>query len=198
MGDVQAQEATRQNDEAKIDQYLTFTLADEQYAVSVLYVWKVLEYTQITRVPKTPDFMRGVINLHGSVVPVMDLRLKFNMSKTEQNIDTSIIAMEIDMDGEKVPVGVLADSVEEVIELSENNIEPAPKIGTRVDNEFIQGMGKKDEDFIILLNIEKIFSIEEIQSAGSWSQSTREEKSVQKSTEKGNNPDKGANSGKAE
>jgi len=150
------------SDKAVIAQYLTFTLADEQYAVNVQYVWKVLEYTQITKVPNTSDFMLGVINLHGSVVPVMDLRKKFNLPEKEQTIDTSIIAIEIETDDGKLPVAVLADSVQEVIDLDEQHIEPAPKIGTRVNDDFIEGMGKKDDEFIIILDIEKVFSIDEI------------------------------------
>jgi len=162
MADIQTQAQTQEKDKQKINQYLSFVLAEEQYAVNVLYVWKVLEYTQITKIPNTPDHMRGVINLHGSVVPIMDLRMKFGMPQAEQTIDTSIIAMEIEIEGEKMPVGVLADSVKEVIDINDDNIEPPPKIGTSVSNEFIQGIGKKDEEFIIILNVEKVFSLDEI------------------------------------
>jgi purine-binding chemotaxis protein CheW len=143
-------------------QYLTFMLAEEQYAVEVYDVKEVLEYTTVTRVPRTQEFMRGVINLRGSVVPVIDLRLKFGMGATEKTIDTSIIVMEVEIGGEKVTVGTLADSVQEVIDLDEDQIEPAPQIGTKIDTQFIRGIGKQDEQFIIILDIDRIFSEEEL------------------------------------
>lgn len=143
-------------------QYLTFMLAEEQYAVEVYDVKEVLEYTTVTRVPRTQEFMRGVINLRGSVVPVIDLRLKFDMGETEKSIDTSIIVMEVEIGSEKVTVGTLADSVQEVIDLDSSQIEPAPQIGTRINQEFIRGIGKQDERFVIILDIDRIFSDEEL------------------------------------
>jgi purine-binding chemotaxis protein CheW len=147
---------------ATTSQYLTFTLAEEQYAVQVYDVKEVLEYTTVTRVPRTQEFMRGVINLRGSVVPVIDLRLKFGMGETEKTIDTSIIVMEVEINGDTVTVGTLADSVQEVINLDEEQIEPSPQIGTRIYTDFIRGIGKQDERFIIILDIDRIFSEEEI------------------------------------
>lgn len=146
------------------NQYLTFTLVEEQYAVEVYDVKEVLEYTSVTRVPRTQDFMRGVINLRGSVVPVIDLRLKFGMGETEKTIETSIIVMEVEIGGEKVTVGTLADSVQEVINLDDSQIEPAPQIGTRINTEFIRGIGKQEDRFIIILDIDRIFSEEELTS----------------------------------
>ncbi|MFW5826500.1 MAG: chemotaxis protein CheW [Alkalispirochaeta sp.] len=152
------------SDEIRTDsnQYLTFTLVEEQYAVEVYDVKEVLEYTSVTRVPRTQDFMRGVINLRGSVVPVIDLRLKFGMGETEKTIETSIIVMEVEIGGEKVTVGTLADSVQEVINLDDSQIEPAPQIGTRINTEFIRGIGKQEDRFIIILDIDRIFSEEEL------------------------------------
>ena len=147
---------------ASSSQYLTFMLAGEQYGVEVYDVKEVLEYTTVTRVPRTQEFMRGVINLRGSVVPVIDLRLKFGMGETEKTIDTSIIVMEVEIGGDKVTVGTLADSVQEVISLGDDQIEPAPQIGTRIDTQFIRGIGKQDERFIIVLDIDRIFSEEEL------------------------------------
>ncbi len=144
------------------NQYLTFTLDGEQYAVEVGKVKEVLEFTDLTKVPRTHDFMRGVINLRGSVVPVVDLRLKFDMGKTEQTIDTSIVVMEVRIDSETVVIGTLADSVQEVIGLNDQQIEPAPTIGTAIDNKFINGIGKLDERFIIILDIDRIFKDEEL------------------------------------
>ncbi|MCP4218063.1 MAG: chemotaxis protein CheW, partial [bacterium] len=104
----------------------------------------------------------GVINLRGGVVPVVDLRLKFGMSQIAQTVDTCIIIVEITIDNEQTLLGALADQVREVMELEPGQIEPPPKIGTRLDTEFITGMGKQNDEFIILLDIEKIFSLQEL------------------------------------
>lgn len=144
------------------NQYLTFKLDEELYALDIAQVREVLDFTRVTKVPRTPDFMRGVINLRGNVVPVVDLRLKFGMSKVEQTVDTCIIIVEIIVDDEPTVLGALADSVEEVLELEPRQIEPAPKIGTRLNTDFIKGMGKKEEQFIIILDIDKVFSAEEL------------------------------------
>ncbi len=143
-------------------QYLTFRLGDEVYALEITKVREVLDYTKITKVPKTPPFMKGVINVRGGVVPVVDLRLKFGMSSIQQTVDTCIIIVEINVDDEQTLLGALADQVREVMELDPSLIEPPPKIGTRLDTDFIKGMGKHDDEFIIILNIEKIFSVEEL------------------------------------
>lgn len=143
-------------------QLLTFTLEGEQYGVEVHRVREVLEYTHITKVPRTLEFMRGVINLRGSVVPVVDLRLKFNMDETPKTIDTSIVVMEIDVNGESVVLGALADSVQEVIDLDASTIEAAPQIGTSINNRFIKGIGKQDESFIIILDIDRVFSEDDV------------------------------------
>jgi len=143
-------------------QYLTFKLDDEVFALDISKVREVLDFTNITKVPHTPAFMRGVINLRGSVVPVVDLRLKFGMSKTEQTVNTCIIITEVTVDNETTILGALADSVQEVLDLESNNIEPAPKIGIRLNTAFIKGMGKQHDKFIIILDIDKVFSIEEL------------------------------------
>lgn len=143
-------------------QYLTFTLDKELYAMDIAKVREVLEYTDITRVPRTPEFLRGVINVRGRAVPVVDMRLKFGMSRTEQTVNTCIIIMEVDVDGESTILGALADSVQEVFDLEPDQIEPAPRLGSRIKTEFIEGMGKQGEDFIIILNIDQVFSAEEL------------------------------------
>jgi purine-binding chemotaxis protein CheW len=143
-------------------QFLTFRLDEEVYALDILQVREVLDYTTITKVPKMPQFMRGVINLRGGVVPVIDLRLKFGLNMSDNTVDTCIIIMEINLDGETTLLGALADSVQEVITLDSGMIEPPPKIGTRLNTEFIKGMGKKNDDFIILLDIDRVFSFEEL------------------------------------
>jgi purine-binding chemotaxis protein CheW len=143
-------------------QYLTFKLDEEVFAVDIAKVKEVLDFTTVTKVPQTPSFMRGVINLRGSVVPVVDMRLKFGMSRTEQTVNTCIIIVEVAIEGDGTVLGALADSVQEVIELDPESIEPAPRIGTRLNTEFIKGMGKRDGQFIIILDIDKIFSEEEL------------------------------------
>ncbi len=143
-------------------QYLTFKLGDEIFALDISKVREVLDFTMITKVPRTPEFMRGVINLRGNVVPVVDMRLKFGMTKTENTVNTCIIIVEIYLDGETTILGALSDSVQEVIDLEPGQIEPAPKIGTRLRTEFIRGMGKRDGQFIIILDIDKVFSADEL------------------------------------
>jgi purine-binding chemotaxis protein CheW len=143
-------------------QYLTFKLEDEVFALDITQVREVLDYTTVTKVPRTPEFMSGVINLRGSVVPVVDMRLKFGMSKTEKTVNTCIIIVEIDVEGERIVLGALADSVQEVIELGPESIEPPPRLGARLKTEFIMGMGKRDDHFIIILDIDKVFSTDEL------------------------------------
>jgi purine-binding chemotaxis protein CheW len=143
-------------------QYLTFKLAEEIFAFDVAKVREILELTSITKVPQTPDFMRGVINLRGSVVPVIDLRLNFGMQCTEQTVNTCIIVVEVNLTGEILVLGVLADSVQEVVEMEPDHIEPPPQLGTKLNTEFIKGMGKVDNDFVMILDIDKVFSSEEL------------------------------------
>jgi len=145
-------------------QYLTFTLDKEQYAIDVAKVKEVLEYSTVTKVPRTPQFMRGVINLRGSVVPVVDLRMKFDMGETEKTISTSIIVVEVIIEGETVVIGTLADSVQEVIDLDRGQIEPTPQIGTKIDADFIEGIGKQDGRFIMILNIDRVFTESDLQT----------------------------------
>ena len=143
-------------------QYLTFKLAQETYALDIDKVREILDWSRPTRVPRCPDFMRGVINVRGGVVAVIDLPVKFGMNMTEKSIDTCIIITEITQGDDTVVLGVLADSVQEVIDLPPETIEPAPKIGTHLDTECILGIGKRDDNFIIILDINRIFSQEEL------------------------------------
>ena len=161
-------------------QYLTFRLEEETYALDISRVHSVLDFDKVTKVPKTPDFMRGVINLRGSVVPIVDLKLKFDLSETEKTIDTCIVISEVELEGEKTVLGILADTVEEVITMEPDKIEPAPRIGTKVNTEFIKGMGKRDENFVIILDIYKIFSVEELEmvQGASGTQKKTEENAV--------------------
>ena len=144
------------------NQYLTFKLDEEIFGLAIGKVREVLDFTTVTRVPQTPPYMRGVINLRGSVVPVIDLHQKFGLAQTEKTVNTCIIIAEIEMDGETTVLGALADSVQEVLDIEPDQIEPPPKIGTKLRIEFIQGMGKQNEEFIIILDIDKIFSADEL------------------------------------
>lgn len=143
-------------------QYLTFKLDNESFALDISKVREVLDFITVTRVPRMPQFMLGVINLRGSVMPVIDLRLKLGMTKTEKTMNTCIIITEVNLDDETVILGALADSVEEVMELDANHIEPAPQVGTMLRNDFIKGMGKQQERFVIILDVDRIFSSDEI------------------------------------
>ena len=150
---------------AETTQYLTFKLEDEVYATDIAQVREVLEYSRVTKVPRTPDYMRGVINLRGHVVPVLDLKLRFHMNRTEQTVNTCVIIVEVNIEGEKTIIGALADSVQEVIEMDASVIQPAPKIGTKLNTDFIRGMGKRDEQFVIILDIDRVFSTDDIEAA---------------------------------
>ncbi len=159
-------------------QHLTFKLDEEVFAIDISKVREVLEYTTVTKVPQTPEFMCGVINLRGGVVPVVDLRLKFGMSEAEKTVNTCIIIVEVSLDGESTVLGALADSVQEVHDFEPGQIEPAPKIGTKLKTDFIKGMGKRDEQFIMILDIDKVFSTDElsiVQDAGSYNASEKTE-----------------------
>lgn len=141
---------------------LTFKLNSEVFGIDIMSVKEVLDYTKITKVPRTPDYMLGVINLRGNVAPVVDLKMKFGMEATEKTIDTCIIIVEVMVDEEATTLGILADSVEEVIDFDEKDIEEAPKIGVKLNMDFIKCMAKKGDDFVIILDINKVFSSEEI------------------------------------
>jgi len=150
------------NELLETNQYLAFKLEEEIFAFDISKVREVLEYTTMTKVPQTPEMMKGVINLRGSVVPVVDMRIKFGMGETEKTVNTVIIIIEIDLDGESVMIGALVDSVQEVMDLDSDHMEPPPSIGTQLNTDFIRGMGKLDGRFIIILDIENIFSSEEL------------------------------------
>lgn len=141
-------------------QYMTFKLGDELFAIDVAQVREVLEVSQITKVPTAPDYMRGVVNVRGQATPVVDLRLRFGLPKGTDTVHTRIIVMELELDGEATVLGGIADSVHEVIELEPANIDPAPRIAMRWRTEFIQGMGKRGEEFIIILDVNAVFSSE--------------------------------------
>lgn len=143
-------------------QYLTFKLENEVFAVDVANIREILDYIPATKVPGTPDFMRGVINVRGSVIPVMDMRLKFGLPRGVETVNTCIVVLEIDFDNDKTVLGALADSVQEVFEMEDSSIEPPPKLGTRWKREFLRGIGKRNEALVIILDINKVFTSEDI------------------------------------
>jgi purine-binding chemotaxis protein CheW len=139
-------------------QYITFKLGDELFAINVAQVREVLELSQITRVPTAPDYMRGVVNVRGKAIPVVDLRLKFGLPTTTDSVNSRTLVMELELDGETTVVGGIADSVHEVIEMEPGQINPPPRIAMRWRTELIQGMGKRGEEFIIILDINRVFA----------------------------------------
>lgn len=145
-----------------IQTYLSFKLSEEVFAINVSKVLNILEMKPITRVPKSPDYMKGVINLRGTVLPVIDLRLKFGLPENNVTVDTNIIVLNIEREGEEIMLGILVDAVREVLEFKTEDIAPSPSIGTKYNSGFIEGMWRIDENFIMILNIDKVFSLDEI------------------------------------
>ena len=150
--------ATRSDVEERAGKYLTFVLASEEYGLEILKVREIIGVMDITAVPRTPDFVKGVINLRGKVIPVIDLRLKFGMTEAERTEQTCIIV--VDIGG--VEMGTIVDQVSEVLDISADDIEDAPSFGTDVDTDFIRGMGKTDQRVTILLDISKVLSSPEL------------------------------------
>lgn len=146
----------------KTGKYLTFSLEEEEYGIGILKVKEIIGMMLITPVPKTPDFVKGVINLRGKVIPVIDLRSKFNMASTPYNDRTCIIIVEIDSADATVLIGIVVDSVSEVLNIREDEIEDAPAFGTKLDTHYILGLAKKNGSVKILFNIDKVLSISEI------------------------------------
>ncbi len=143
-------------------QYMTFKLGDELFALDVAQVREVLEVSQITKVPTAPLHMRGVVNVRGQATPVVDLRLRFGLNPGSDTVHTRIIVMELQVDGEAIVLGGIADSVHEVIELEPGQIQPPPTIAMRWRTDFIQGMGKRGDDFIIILDVNAVFASDEL------------------------------------
>jgi purine-binding chemotaxis protein CheW len=151
---------------AETNQYMTFKLGDELFAINVAQVREVLEKSRITKVPTAPHYMRGMVNVRGKAIPVVDLRLRFGLPRGEDTVNTRIIVMELELDGEEVVLGGMADSVHEVIELDSANINPPPRIAMRWRTEFIQGMGRRGDEFIIILDVNAVFSSEDLAVVG--------------------------------
>ena len=136
--------------------YLTFTLSREEYGIEILKVREIIGYMDITSVPRTPPYMKGVINLRGQVIPVLDLRSRFDMPEADVTEQTCIIVAEINQQGRRFNVGLVVDQVQEVLDISSENIEDAPQFGTSVQMDFILGIGKVGNSIKILLDIDKV------------------------------------------
>lgn len=141
--------------------YLTFNLGNEIFAANVEKVLNILEMTPITKVPKSPDYMKGVINLRGNVLPVIDLRIKFGMPPSEITVDSCIVVLNTEIENDMIVLGTLVDGVSEVLEIEEEKIEPSPTIGTKYKPEFLKGIWKRENGFVMILNIDLIFSTNE-------------------------------------
>jgi purine-binding chemotaxis protein CheW len=144
-----------------LQSFLTFRLGDELFAANVGKVLEILEIPRITKVPQSPDFMRGVINLRGSVLPVIDARAKFGLPPAADTINSCIIVLNIDIEGQPIMTGVVVDGVQEVRDIEETQVQEAPSIGSKYKSEFIQGMVKVNEQFIMMLDLDKVFSSSE-------------------------------------
>jgi len=143
-------------------QYLTFNLAGEMYAVGILNVKEIIEYGHLTEIPMMPSFVRGVINLRGAVVPVIDLAARFGASATTVQRRTCIVIVEILQEDTKQDIGIMVDAVSEVLEIVTADIEAAPAFGAKIRTDFIAGMGKVNQKFVIILNIQKVLSVDEM------------------------------------
>jgi purine-binding chemotaxis protein CheW len=146
-------------------QYLSFSIAGEEYAIGILRVREILEYDTLTKVPTTPPSIRGVINLRGSVVPVVDLAVKFGLPESVISKRTCIVVVEVNLDGERAVMGVLSDAVSQVIDLPASEVEPPPPFGTRVRVDCLIGMGRAGRKFVLLLDIDKLLSLDELEMA---------------------------------
>jgi purine-binding chemotaxis protein CheW len=164
-------QARIKTDSAKVveqKQYLTFTLGGEMFSIGILCIKEIIWYAQLTEVPMMPACIRGVINLRGAVVPVMDLSTRFGKAPTAVSKSTCIIIVEIeaDADGERQNMGVVVDAVQEVLEIASSDIEAAPTFGAKIRSDFIEGIGKVNGKFVILLNVNSVLSTEEISDMG--------------------------------
>ncbi len=155
----EAQVPVVQKEEA---QYLTFLLGNEMFAMDILGIKEIIEYGSLTTVPMMPEFIRGVINLRGAVVPVVDLSARFVRPATEVTRRTCIVIIEADNEGETQDIGVVVDAVSEVLEIAAANIEPAPSFGAKIRADFISGMGKVKDKFVIILDADKVLSVDEL------------------------------------
>ncbi len=158
----------------KKDQYLAFLLGGERFAINIRSVKEVIQYGDLTEVPLMPDFIRGVINLRGAVVPVIDLSVRFGRALTETTRRTCVVILEVPHGGEAVELGVVVDNVSEVLEIGASDIEPAPSFGSSIRSDFLAGVGRVGNAFVIVLDVNHVLSIEEMVALGAGGAEARE------------------------
>jgi purine-binding chemotaxis protein CheW len=154
-----------QNESHAHPQYLTFFVAGDEYGLGILRVREIIQFAGVTRVPRMPAWVRGVINLRGAVVPVVDVAARFGLAAAEPGRSTCIVVSEVAVDGEPVVIGLLADAVSEVVELRSSDVQPPPPFGTRVRADFLQGLGRLGERLLLLLEVDRLLSAEEVSAA---------------------------------
>jgi purine-binding chemotaxis protein CheW len=153
-------------------QYLTFTLRAETYAIGILNIKEIIEYGQVTEVPLVPEFIRGVINLRGSVLPVIDLASRFGRPRNETTRRTCIVVLEVEAGGMHHDVGIVVDAVNAVLEIVDADIEPAPAFGAQISTEFIAGMGNVGGRFVVILNVHNVLSVDELSAVVAMGRAT--------------------------
>lgn len=158
---VETRDRQKEDPEGREGKYLTFTLADEEYGIGILMIKEIIGMMPITTVPQTPEFIKGVINLRGRVIPVMDLRLRFGMEEADYSDRTCTIVVEMTGESGKIIMGIVVDSVSEVLNIKEEYIEPPPSFGARLDTDYILGMAKMEGGVKILLHIDRVLTREE-------------------------------------
>lgn len=152
----------RDTDKADVAQYLTFELGTEVFAINILNIKEIIEYGQVTEVPRMPTFIRGVINLRGSVVPVIDLSARFGKVASTVTRKSCVVILEVMFEDEQHIVGVMVDAVNAVLDIEDNQIEPAPTFGANIRSDFIKGMGKVEGKFVIILDVNYVLSMDEM------------------------------------
>jgi len=168
-----------QDNLSMINSYLSFKLGEEEFAAHVGKVLNILEMTKITEVPKAPIYMKGVINLRGTVLPVIDTRIKFGMTATKYTTNTCIIVLDIQVDGEQIQIGALVDAVQAVLEIEKGQILPPPSIGSKYRSEFIEGVANIDEKFIMILDMDAVFSTEDVTDLLSKTEETEKNTTIE-------------------
>ncbi len=164
--EITAKESIQATDIGKrlAGKYLTLKLASEEYGLEILKVQEIIFMQEVTQIPRTPNFVRGVINLRGKVIPVIELRTKFGMDNTEDTIYTCIIVVQIGINDNSLTMGIIIDDVSEVLDISASDIQETPSFGTEIETDFIMGVGKIGDNLKMLLDIEKVLTRDEISS----------------------------------
>ncbi len=157
-----------EGESTQTDKFLTFLLSGEVYGFEVMCIKELIEYTTVTRVPLAPSFIRGVINLRGSVVPIIDLAARLGKDSHEKTRRTCILVLEVHVEGEPVDIGVVVDAVNQVLDLSDNDIEATPPFGSDIRPEFIQAMACVGKQFVYLLNVDRVLALEELADIDVW------------------------------